>query len=158
MNAMTPTETERNILEFMCDPDRPRQLLAQVKAAEAAEAKANAAKVEADAAYKLAADELAKAREVQDINTKKSQHLAQKLGELEEAAKAATAAKADDVARMAEWEQRLKAREAVVADDEAELAETKNDLDVARADLSTREAAAAEMIARAERIRAASEV
>ncbi len=123
MNAMTPTETERNILEFMCDPDRPKQLLAQVKAAEAAEQKAAAARAEADAAMKAAADELTKARELQDINTKKSAALRDQAASLADLAEKMKAEKADDVARLTAWENSLKEYEANLKRRGAELDE-----------------------------------
>lgn len=157
MNAMTPTETERNILEFMCDPERPKQLLAAVKAAETAEARANGAKAEAERAMKSVADELTKAREVQDINTKKSAKLRDDAQALADQVEAAKAAKADDVARLAEWEQRLKEADALAQARDDLFAKAKAELDQQVADLDERIRYSSEIISRAERIKAAAE-
>lgn len=157
MTSMMPTETERNILEFMCDPERPKQLLETIKRAEAAEAKAIAAKAEAETSMKKATDTLTEAREVQDINTKKSAKLRDDAQALADQVEAAKVAKADDVARLTDWEQRLKEADALAQARDDLFAKAKAELDQQVADLDERIRYSSEIISRAERIKAAAE-
>lgn len=157
MTNLSPISVERSILEMMADPERPKQLLATIRAAEAAEQKAIAAKAEADAAMKAAADELTRAREVQDVNTKKSAALKEWEQRLAEAGASEDARIADAKQRLAEWEQRLK-DQAAELDNRAETIRRRvAEHDGNIATFNNRLAAAEEIIARAERIKAASE-
>jgi chromosome segregation ATPase len=156
MNAMTPSITEqRTVLEFLADPNRPKELLALMKQAEAAEQKASAAKAEADAAMKAAADELTKARELQDINTKKSAALRDQAQALADKAEAIKAADDDNKARLTDWEQRLKDRAEALERRAEQLGEIGAAQVMARRKLEEDVAAANEIIDRANRITAA---
>lgn len=158
MNAMTPTLTEqRTVLEFLADPNRPKELLDQMKAAEAAEAKAIEAQKAAQVVLDANAAALAKEREIQDINTKKSAKLRDDAQALADQVEAAKAAKADDVARLAEWENRLKEADALAQARDDLFAKAKAELDQRVADLDERIRYSSEIISRAERIKAAAE-
>lgn len=155
MTSMTPIEIERGILELIADPNRAKALLDTIRQAEAAEGRARVAQAEADKAMKLAADTLAQAREVQGINAAKSARLQQDAEALAQAGEDMKAAKADTEARLAEWEGRLKDREARLSEMEAACDRRVTELDARDDAMDAREAAAAETIARAERINAA---
>ena len=158
MTAQTPTVAEqKDVLLFLSDPHRREELLKLIGDAETAQARAAAMKAEADAAHKLAADELTKAREVQDINTKKSGALRDQTAQLAEQAEALKAAKADDVAHLAAWEQRNKERGAEL-DARAEKLAADISAHAERVNEFANELSAAQaIIDRAERIKAAAE-
>jgi len=154
MNAMTPTLTEqRNILEFLADPERPKQLLDLMKQAEAAEAKAKEAQAAAQVVLDANTAALAKERELQDINARKSAALRDQANELAEREKAHLAAKADDVQRLGEWEQRLKAQADAQATMQAEIDRQVNEVAAARAKLDKDLADAEAIFARAQSIK-----
>lgn len=160
MNAVTPV-VERGILEMLADPDlvhaRARELVELIRQSEKAEAMARDAKASADQAMAAAAAEVARQRELQEINTRKSEHLRDKMAGLEDSITAAALAKADDVKRLGDWEQRLKDEAARLDGIAKHWAELQVQQDEARAAFEARLEAAQAVIERAERIKAASE-
>jgi hypothetical protein len=156
MNAPTVTE-QRDVLLFLSDPHRREELLKLIGDAEAAEAKANEAKAAAEIVLKANEEALAKERELQAINTGKSAKLSEERAALADQVKAHEFNKADDNKRMGEWEGRLKAQHDAQAEVQAELDRKINALADERQAFQAEMEAATETIAKAERIRAASE-
>jgi hypothetical protein len=162
MNAMTPvTETELDFYRVLADPEATKQRAAELLAA-AAEASAtirDAAikKVAADAAMKAAADKLVKAEEMSDINTKKLARLTEEKAALADKVASHEFNKAADNKRLGEWKQELKAQADAQAEVQAELDRKINAFAVERAKHEADVRAAEQVIAKAERIKAASE-
>jgi chromosome segregation ATPase len=155
MSVLTPVQVERGILELIADPSRAKELLDLIRQAEAAEARARDAKAEADAAMKVAADTLAEARAVQDVNTKKSGALRDQAQLLGEQANQLKAEHEQNKASLAEWEGRLRAQQEQLNDWNGRLEQFQRDLIERDEALMQKEAAAQEIIARAEAIKAA---
>jgi hypothetical protein len=153
------TETNVGVLEILADPEllkaRASELLAAAKTAETVQAKAIAAKIEADQAFKAAADEVTKQRELQDINTKKSAKLTEEKAALADKLASHEMNKADDNKRLGEWEARLKAQHDAQAEVQAEIDRQVNELAAGRAKLDADLAAAEEIFAKAEAVRSA---
>ena len=161
MNAQTPIQVsaERSILELLADPEllkaRAAELLEATRQAETVQQKAIAAKIEADQAMRAAAEELTKAREVQHINTRKSQVLSELQDKLAEREKALEAEHADRKKRLAEWEDRLKAQADAQATMQAEIDRQVNEVAAGRAKLTQDLADAEAIFAKAQSIKEA---
>jgi ribosomal protein L9 len=153
------TETNVGVLEILADPAllnaRASELLEAAKQAELVQQKAIAAKIEADQAFKAAADEVTKQRELQAINTGKSAKLTEEKAALADKLASHEINKADDVKRLGEWEARLKAQHDAQAEVQAEIDRQVNELAAGRAKLDADLAAAEEIFAKAEAVRSA---
>jgi hypothetical protein len=159
MNAQTPITIERGILELLADPEllkaRAAELLKVMREAETVQTKAIAAKIEADQAFKAAADEVTKQRELQAINTGKVAKLTEEKAALADKLASHEANKADDKRRMVEWEAQLKAQADVQATMSAEIDRQINELAASRAKLTADLADAEAIFERAQAIKSA---
>lgn len=134
MNAQTPDlAKDRSALELLlADPEelkaRGRELLEQIKAAEAAGAKAEAARLAAVAAERSRDATIARELQLQEVNAKKSARLQEEQAALADKVASHEFNKADDVKRLGEWEQRLKAQADAQATMQAEIDRRVNEL------------------------------
>jgi hypothetical protein len=159
MNAQTPITIERGILELLADPEllkvRASELLQVMREAETVQAKAIASKIEADQAFKAAADEVSKQRELQAINTGKVAKLTEEKAALADKLASHEANKADDKRRLVEWEAQLKAQADAQATMQAEIDRQVNEVAASRAKLDKDLADAEAIFAKADAIKSA---